>query len=136
MMADSVGFTADKSPRKGSERGFTNYIQQQECAIMPVSSTTTGPKAGTTTATVVSADGTVIGYESIGTGPPVLLVHGATGTRRRWSSVRAALAQHYTVHAMARRGGGLSSVEAGPYSLRREAEDVSAVAQAVGGDVY
>jgi pimeloyl-ACP methyl ester carboxylesterase len=104
--------------------------------MMPVSSTTTGPKAGTTTATVVSADGTVIGYESIGTGPPVLLVHGATGTRSRWSPVRASLAQHYTVHAMDRRGRGLSAVEAGPYSLRREAEDVVAVAQAVGGDVY
>jgi pimeloyl-ACP methyl ester carboxylesterase len=46
------------------------------------------------------------------------------------------LAQRYTVHAMDRRGRGLSTAEAGPYSLRREAEDVVAVAEAVGGDVY
>ena len=36
-------------------------------------------------------------------GPPLLLVHGSTGTRARWSSVRAPLAQGYTVHAMDRR---------------------------------
>ena len=39
--------------------------------------------------TAVSADGTVIGYESFGAGPPLLLVHGSTGTRARWSSLRA-----------------------------------------------
>lgn len=87
-------------------------------------------------ATAVSADGTVIGYESVGAGPPLLLVHGSTGTRARWSAVRAPLAQRYTVHTMDRRGRGLSTAEAGPYSLRCEAEDVAAVAEAVGGDVY
>jgi len=40
-------------------------------------------------ATVVSADKAVIGYESVGAGPPLLLVHGSTGTRAHWSSVRA-----------------------------------------------
>lgn len=53
-------------------------------------------------ATAVSADGTVIGYESVGAGTPLLLVHGSTGTRTRWSPVRAPLAQRYTVHAMDR----------------------------------
>jgi hypothetical protein len=40
-------------------------------------------------ATVVSADKTVIGKESAGAGPPPLLVHGSTGTRARWPSLRA-----------------------------------------------
>jgi pimeloyl-ACP methyl ester carboxylesterase len=40
-------------------------------------------------ATVVPADTTVIGYESVGAEPPLLLVHGSTGTRAHWSSVRA-----------------------------------------------
>jgi hypothetical protein len=40
-------------------------------------------------ATVVSANKTVIGYESVGAGPPWLLVHGSTGTHARRSSVRA-----------------------------------------------
>jgi pimeloyl-ACP methyl ester carboxylesterase len=104
--------------------------------MMTVSPTAAGPNGSTTRATAVSADGTVIGYESIGAGPPVLLVHGSTGTRTRWSPVLASLDQHYTVHSMDRRGRGLSAVEAGPYSLQREAEDVAAVAHAVGGDVY
>jgi pimeloyl-ACP methyl ester carboxylesterase len=86
--------------------------------------------------TVTSPDGTCIGYESVGAGPPLLLVHGSTGTRARWSSVTPALAQRYTVHTMDRRGRGLSTPEVGPYSLNREAEDVAAVAQAVGGNVY
>ncbi|GFG63999.1 alpha/beta hydrolase [Mycobacterium kubicae] len=87
-------------------------------------------------ATVTSTDGTVIGYETCGAGTPLLLVHGSTGTRARWWPVRAKLAQRYTVHAMDRRGRGLSVAEAGPYSLQREAEDVAAVAEAVGGNVY
>ncbi|OBJ22399.1 alpha/beta fold hydrolase [Mycobacterium colombiense] len=86
--------------------------------------------------TVISPDGTCIGYESVGAGPPLLLVHGSTGARARWSSVTAVLAQRYTVHAMDRRGRGLSIIEVEPYSLSREAEDVAAVAGAVGGDVY
>jgi pimeloyl-ACP methyl ester carboxylesterase len=85
---------------------------------------------------VVSADGTVVGYESFGAGPPLLLVHGSTGTRARWAPVQAKLAQRYTLHAMDRRGRGLSTGECGPYSMRREAEDVAAVADALGGDVY
>jgi pimeloyl-ACP methyl ester carboxylesterase len=81
-------------------------------------------------ARVTSADGTVIGYETDGDGPPMLLVHGSTGSRHRWSPVRASLRQRYTLHMMdRRRGRGLSTAEAGPYSLRREAEDVAAIAK-------
>ncbi|OBA77180.1 alpha/beta hydrolase [Mycobacterium sp. 1554424.7] len=86
--------------------------------------------------TAISPDGTVIGYETVGAGPPLLLVHGSTGTRARWGSVTPALAHRYTVHAMDRRGRGLSTAEVEPYSLEREAEDVAAVAEGVGGDVY
>src|SRR5712675_1224064 len=102
-------------------------------------STTMAPAVSNAACTAISADGTVIGYESVGSGPPLLLVHGSTGTRARWSSVRAPLAQRHTVHAMDLRGRGLSTAEAGPYSLPREAEDVAAVAEAIGssvGDVY
>jgi pimeloyl-ACP methyl ester carboxylesterase len=85
--------------------------------------------------TVNSPDGTVIGYESVGAGAPLVLVHGSTGTLARWGSVTPVLAQRYTVHAMDRRGRGLSAAEVEPYSLDREAEDVAAVAEAA-GDVY
>ena len=86
--------------------------------------------------TAVSVDGSRIGYESFGDGPPMLLVHGTSATHIRWAPVRDDLAQHYTVHEMDRRGRGLSTDEAGAYSLQREAQDVAAVAEAIGGDVY
>jgi pimeloyl-ACP methyl ester carboxylesterase len=86
--------------------------------------------------TAVSVDGSRIGYESFGGGPPMLLVHGTSATHIRWVPVRGVLAQHYTVHEMDRRGRGLSTDEADAYSLRREAQDVAAVAEAIGGDVY
>jgi pimeloyl-ACP methyl ester carboxylesterase len=85
---------------------------------------------------VESADGTRIGYESFGDGPPMLLVHGTSATQIRWAPVREKLGSRYTVHEMDRRGRGLSTAEAGAYSLEREAEDVAAVAEALGNDVY
>jgi pimeloyl-ACP methyl ester carboxylesterase len=85
---------------------------------------------------VESADGTRIGYESFGEGPPMLLVHGTSATRIRWAPVRDELGSRYTIHEMDRRGRGLSTAEADAYSLEREAEDVAAVAEALGNDVY
>lgn len=85
---------------------------------------------------VESADGSRIGYESFGDGPPVLLVHGTSATQIRWAPVRAKLGTHYTVHSMDRRGRGMSTAEAGVHSLQREAEDVATVAEALGNDVY
>jgi len=86
--------------------------------------------------TVVSADATTIGYESVGSGPPLVLVHGATADRTRWAPVVARLAERYTVHLVDRRGRGLSTAEADRYDVRREGEDVAAVVAAVGPDVY
>lgn len=86
--------------------------------------------------TAVSVDGSRIGYESSGDGPPMLLVHGTSATHIRWTPVRDQLAKHYAVYEMDRRGRGLSTDEADAYSLQREAEDIAAVAKAIGGDVY
>lgn len=85
---------------------------------------------------VKSRDGSVIGFESHGGGPPMVLVHGGTADRTRWTPVLAQLAEHYTVHVLDRRGRGLSAEETSPYDISREGEDIAAVAEAVGGDVY
>ncbi|WP_394841194.1 alpha/beta hydrolase [Pendulispora brunnea] len=85
---------------------------------------------------VVSRDGSIIGYEKIGHGPPMVLVHGGTADRRRWLPAVPQLAQRFTLHIVDRRGRGLSEKEQGPYDIAREGEDVAAVVEAAGRDVY
>lgn len=82
--------------------------------------------------TIISADGTAIACERSGSGPPLVLVHGSGDVRQFWdiAGVRAAFADHYTVYAIDRRGRG-DSGDATEYSLEREAEDVSAVVDAI-----
>jgi pimeloyl-ACP methyl ester carboxylesterase len=82
---------------------------------------------------VTSTDGTRIGCEVLGAGPPLLAVHGSTADRSRWAPVRDALAARYRLHLMDRRGRGLSRAEApGHYALHREADDIRAVVAAIG----
>lgn len=81
--------------------------------------------------TVTSPDGTPIAYWRSGSGPPLLLVHGATAAHdTTWRIVGPLLAERHTVHAMDRRGRG-GSGDTAPYHLQREAEDVAAVVDAV-----
>lgn len=77
-----------------------------------------------------SRDGTQIGFEVTGSGPPLLLVHGTTADRTRWGAVVPRFEEHFTVYAIDRRGRGASS-DSHPYSLAREAEDIAAVVDAV-----
>jgi pimeloyl-ACP methyl ester carboxylesterase len=85
---------------------------------------------------VVSPDGTVLGFETLGAGPPLVLVHGTGADRHRWAPVQELLAERYRVHVLDRRGRGLSADEAPEYGIWREAEDIAAVAESLGGDVY
>lgn len=80
---------------------------------------------------VRSADGTTITASVGGQGPPVVLVHGTTGSDFSWARVRPHLEARYRVYAMQRRGRGRSGDGPG-YALVREAEDVSAVVDALG----
>jgi len=85
---------------------------------------------------VESRDGTIIGFEKLGHGPPMVLVHGGTADRRRWLPVVPQLAERFTLHIVDRRGRGLSTKESAPYDIAREGEDVAAVVEAAGRDVY
>ncbi|MDS0301093.1 alpha/beta hydrolase [Halogeometricum sp. S1BR25-6] len=82
--------------------------------------------------TVTSADGTLIAFERTGSGPPVVLVHGMGFDHTFWdlSSVRSALAAHYTVYAIDRRGRG-GSGDTDEYDLECELEDVAAVVESI-----
>lgn len=77
-----------------------------------------------------SRDGTQIGFERTGEGPPLLLIHGTSADRTRWAPVRPSLEQHHAVYAVDRRGRGLSG-DAADYALEREYEDVAVVIDAI-----
>ncbi len=85
--------------------------------------------------TATSADGTTIGFRRSGTGPPLILVHGATAEHTRWAPVLPALEQHFTVYAMDRRGRGLSG-DSDRYAVEREFEDIVAVVESIEEPVY
>lgn len=86
--------------------------------------------------TVTSADGTQIALERTGSGPPLVLVHGAVSDRRSWDvlGVRSPLAEQFTVYALDRRGHGESG-DGEPYAIERVFEDVAAVIEAIDGAV-
>jgi pimeloyl-ACP methyl ester carboxylesterase len=77
---------------------------------------------------MISKDGTLIAYERSGSGPPLVLLHGAGFDYKYWdvSGVRSALAEQTTVYALNRRGRGESG-DAERFNLEREAEDVAAL---------
>jgi pimeloyl-ACP methyl ester carboxylesterase len=85
------------------------------------------------TDSVTSADGTIVGFERDGAGVPLGAVHGGTADRTRWAPVRDALAMHFELFLVDRRGRGLSTDERGPYDLTREGEDLVAVLAEAGG---
>lgn len=77
----------------------------------------------------------MIGYETTGSGSPLLLVHGTTADHTRWAGILPQLQQHFTVHAIDRRGRGASTDAAEDYDILREAEDVAVVVDAIGQPV-
>ena len=81
---------------------------------------------------VVSTDGASIAYWTVGSGPSLLLVHGAMSDHRRWR-ITPILAADRTVHALDRRGRG-GSGDAPTWSLAQEVEDVRAAIDAIASD--
>src|SRR5947209_16645115 len=85
--------------------------------------------------TVTSKDGTKIAFERVGSGPPVILVDGAFGSREFGPMPRLAphLAKRFTVFLYDRRGRGKSG-DTLPYAPEREVEDLAAIIRATGGE--
>ena len=82
---------------------------------------------------VASPDGTRIAVFSVGDGPAVILIHGASADHTTFRVVSPLLARRFSVHAIDRRGRGASG-DTDPYAVEREFEDVAAVAEAVAAD--
>ena len=86
---------------------------------------------------VTSADGTRIAYETVGSGPALIVVDGAMCHRGLGPArdLGAALADSYTVYLYDRRGRGESGNTL-PWSPQREIEDLAALLEAAGGTAY
>ena len=85
--------------------------------------------------TVFSADGTAIGFDAWGDGPPLIMIDGATAYRAMSpiaAQVGALLRDDFRTYAYDRRGRGESG-DTPPYEVQREIEDVAALIDEAGG---
>jgi pimeloyl-ACP methyl ester carboxylesterase len=76
---------------------------------------------------VTSADGTKIGYRTLGSGPEVVLLHGSMESAHSHLGMARSLAGRFTVHLPDRRGRGMSGPYPAGFGMRTEVEDLAAV---------
>jgi pimeloyl-ACP methyl ester carboxylesterase len=82
---------------------------------------------------VTSRDGTRIALERLGSGPPVVLIAGASCDRGVHAELAEVVAEEFTVFNYDRRGRGASG-DSVPYAIEREIEDLDAVIAWAGGE--
>ena len=87
--------------------------------------------------TVISKDGTIIAFDQSGTGPALILVDGALGSRALgfMHPLAALLSPHFTTFAYDRRGRG-GSTDTQPFAVEREIEDMEALINEAGGEAF
>lgn len=81
---------------------------------------------------VSSADGTIIGYRQLGSGPAVLVLHGGMQTSQHMLKLASTLSAAFTVYLPDRRGRGLSGGHGDDVGVMREVEDLQALVTASG----
>jgi pimeloyl-ACP methyl ester carboxylesterase len=80
---------------------------------------------------VAETGGGIVSYESYGSGPPLVLVHGSFSDHQsNWELVKPILREHFTVHAVARRGRG-ETIATEWHKLEDEVGDLLAVIRAL-----
>ena len=81
---------------------------------------------------VISRDGTSIGYQRWGTGPALVVCHGAFSQAQDWTAFAQLLGESHTVYLYNRRGRGASPYGAAPYCLDAELDDLAAMVELAG----
>ncbi len=82
---------------------------------------------------VVAPDGTALGWLSVGSGPGLVIVHGAMQSAQSQLDLARLLATEHEVHLVDRRGRGMSGPDpASADFLRTEIEDLATVLAATG----
>lgn len=87
---------------------------------------------GHVTASVVSSDGTTVGYRQFGDGPGIVVVHGSMSSAAMHVQIAEALADTFTVSLVDRRGRGLSGPYPREYGIQTEVADLEATLVATG----
>ena len=80
-----------------------------------------------TKGTVISKDGTTIGYRQMGNGPGVIILHGGGLASQHFMKLGTALSDAFTVYIPDRRGRGMSGPFGNDYSHQKEDEDLDAL---------
>ena len=80
----------------------------------------------------VSADGTRIGYSSLGNGPGLIIVGGVLSSSSDYLALARLLAQEFEVHVMDRRSRPNSGPQRHDHSIEDECADLIAVARSSG----
>ncbi|MET8471978.1 alpha/beta hydrolase [Streptomyces sp. NPDC006422] len=86
--------------------------------------------------TLASFDGTDIVWRRIGTGDPVVMVHGSGGGLHSWQPVAERLADRYAVWLPARRGYEPSGPGHSPKTFADEVGDLKALIERIGRPVH
>ncbi|MGY5070141.1 alpha/beta fold hydrolase [Streptomyces griseus] len=93
------------------------------------------PESCGVTASLESFDGTAISYRRLGSGPPVVLVHGSGGGLHSWQPVAEHLSARFELWMPARRGYAPSGPGRSPKRFADEVGDLEALIAEVGRPV-
>jgi pimeloyl-ACP methyl ester carboxylesterase len=101
-----------------------------------VTTASTGPvTAGTpgfVLGSVTSKDGTTIGYRRLGSGPGLVILHGAMESAQSHLQLAGSLADAFTLYLPDRRGRGTSGPYATDHSIQTDVDDVDALLTTTG----
>ena len=81
---------------------------------------------------LTTANDTTIAWSELGSGPPLILLHGLAESHRTWRFVAPNLATRFHVFLIDLPGHGLSATPEAPYTLKWYADTLAAWMQAVG----
>src|SRR5258708_4522914 len=109
------------------------HCHQEEGEMMTTSPMNTPTE---TTHAVFSRDGTKISYLTLGSGPSVIVIPGTLSMAADYAAFARALAEHFTVHIIERRGRGESGPQGDDYSIAKECEDVLALSAETGASFW
>lgn len=84
------------------------------------------------TDSVISKDGTIIGYKQIGHGAGIILLHGTFESAASHNELAEALADSFTVYIPDRRCRGMSSYYTTDFDIQKDIEDLDALLNKTG----